>query len=86
VIEATRYSVADVQAMAAAAARSQLYGLSEAQAFTLMMIAEAEGLHPIRALQRYHIIDGKPAMRADAMQAEFQRHGGRLRWLETTEA
>ena len=70
--------------MATEAARSQMFGLTEPQAFTLMMISEAEGLHPIRALQRYHVIEGRPAMRADAMQAEFQRRGGRLRWLETT--
>ena len=83
-IAATRHSLADVKTMATEAARSQMFGLTEPQAFTLMMISEAEGLHPIRALQRYHVIEGRPAMRADAMQAEFQRRGGRLRWLETT--
>ena len=85
VVEATRYSVRDVETMAQKAARSQMYGMDESQAFTLMMIAESEGLHPIQALKRYHIIFKRPSMRADAMQAEFQRHGGRLRWVETTD-
>jgi hypothetical protein len=83
VVEATRYSVRDVEAIATHVAKSRLYGLSEDQAFTLMMLAESEGLHPIQAMRRFHVIEGRPSMRADAMQAEFQRHGGRVRWLES---
>jgi hypothetical protein len=83
VVEATRYTVRDVEAIATHVAKSRLYGLSEDQAFTLMMLAESEGLHPIQAMRRFHVIEGRPSMRADAMQAEFQRHGGRVRWLES---
>ena len=80
-----RYTIRDVEIMARHAARSRLYGMDESQAFTLMMLADAEGLHPIQAVRRFHVIKGRPSMRADAMQAEFQRHGGCLRWLETTD-
>jgi hypothetical protein len=90
VLEATRaaprYTVQDVEVMASKAARSKLYGMDESQAFTLMMLAESKGLHPIQAMERYHIIQGRPSMRADAMQAEFNRIGGRVDWLETTDA
>lgn len=87
VVQATaaRYSVRDVETMAKKASASRLYGMDEAQAFCLMMIAESEGLHPIQALKRYHIIQGRPAMRADAMQAEFQRQGGTVEWVKTTD-
>lgn len=85
VVEATRYSVRDVEVMAKKAAASRLFGMDENQAFTLMMIAESEGIHPMQAMKRYHIIEGRPSMRADAMQAEFQRHGGRLKWTKTDE-
>lgn len=80
-----RYEVRDIQTMAEQAARSRLFGMDASQAFTLMCLAESEGLHPIQALKRYHIIQGRPSMRADAMQAEFQRIGGRVEWLETSE-
>jgi hypothetical protein len=51
------------------------------QVFTLMMIAQAEGLHPIEAMRRYDVIQGRPAMKSAAMLAEFQRQGGRIAYL-----
>jgi hypothetical protein len=88
VVEATQqarqFSLEEVRYMAEATAKSDMYGLSQSQAFVLMMIAESERLHPVQALRRFHIVEGKPSMRADAMQAEFQRHGGRLRWVKSS--
>jgi hypothetical protein len=88
VVEATAYhrqfSLDEVKYMAENTAKSKMYGLDSAQAFVILMLAESEGLHPMQAVRRYHIIEGKPSMRADAMQAEFQRHGGRLRWITST--
>lgn len=63
--------------------KSGLFKMSAPQVLTLMMLAESEGLHPIKALTRYHIIEGKPSMRADTMQAEFQAAGGRVKWLKS---
>ena len=80
-----RYEMRDIEVMAKNAAASRMFGMDAAQAFTLMLIAQSEGLDPIQALKRYHVIQGRPAMRADAMQAEFQRHGGTIEWIETTE-
>lgn len=76
------FAVADVQMMAKAAAASGLFGAIKTPeaAFTLMLLAQAEGLHPIQALRRFDIIEGKPAMKADAMLAEFQARGGRVLW------
>lgn len=64
-----------------------LFGLKSVQeAFTLMLIGDAEGIHPIHALQKYHIIKGKPVKKADAMLADFFAAGGRVEWHEQTDA
>lgn len=52
------------------------------QALVLMMIAQAENCHPIQAMQRYHIIKGKPSKQAWAMLADFQQSGGKVEWHE----
>ena len=66
--------------MASAVARSGLFALTEPQAFTLMLLAHSRGLHPAQAFERYHVINNRPAMKADAMLAEFQRAGGVVTW------
>ncbi len=76
-------SVADVKEMAAQIARSGLCGMTEAQAFVLMMVCEAKGLHHIQAIERYHIIKGRHAMRAEAVLADMIRLGWIVTW--TTE-
>lgn len=79
--------VSEVKEMAAAVYKSGLFQLpSPEAALTLMLLCQAEGLHPIQALRQYHIIEGKPAMRADAMQAAFQRAGGKITWIERSDS
>lgn len=75
-------TLTEVRTMAEAAAQSGLFpGIkSPAAAFTLMMLCQAEGLHPITALRRYHIIDGKPGLKADAMLGDFMTRGGTVTW------
>jgi hypothetical protein len=71
--------------MAKSIAGSKMFGIAnEDQAMALMLLCQAEGIHPIMALRRYHIIEGKPAMRADALQGEFERDGAIL-WHERDE-
>lgn len=79
-------AIADVRQMAEAAAKSGLMPAirTPEAAFTLMMLCQAEGLHPIQALRRYHIIEGRPSMRSDAMLSDFQRAGGTIEWVKTT--
>lgn len=84
-LPAIRYGVSDIAEMAKNVARSRLFGMDEAQTFTLMLLAHAKGLHPIQAVERYHVILGRPAMKADAMLAEFQSRGGVVEWLQHDE-
>lgn len=77
--------MADMGTMAQAIAKSGMFGVKDdAQAMSLMLLCQAEGLHPVLALRRYHIIEGKPSMRADALQGEFEQVGAIL-WHERTE-
>lgn len=74
----------EVWQMAEHVSDSKLFAATTPQAaFTLMMLAQAEGLHPIQAMRRYHIIEGRPSMRSDAMQAEFQARGGKIKILKS---
>lgn len=84
--ELTTISVSDVEKMAHAVASSGLFGITKPeQAMSLMLIAQAEGTHPALAARDYHIIQGKPALKADAMLARFQQAGGRVDWQELTD-
>lgn len=63
--------------------KSRLFGIqTKEQAIALMLLAQAEGIHPVKAIQEYHIIQGRPAMKADAMLARFLQAGGKVEWHE----
>jgi hypothetical protein len=72
-----------MERMAQSVAKSGLFGVKTAeQALGLMMIAQAEGTHPATAARDYHIIQGRPALKADTMLARFQAAGGKVNWTE----
>jgi hypothetical protein len=72
--------------MASAVAKSGLFGVKTAdQAMALMLIAQAEGMHPAIAARDYHVIQGRPALKTDAMLARFQSAGGKVVWETYTD-
>lgn len=75
--------MADLERMAVAVAHSGMFAVkTKEQAFSLMLLAQADGIHPMLALRRYHVMhDGRTSMRADAMLADFRKLGGRVKWL-----
>ena len=76
-----------IERMADAAAKSGLFGVkNKDQALALMMVAQAEGMHPALAARDYHIINGKGALKADTMLARFQQSGGKVDWKDYTDA
>ncbi len=78
--------VQDIERMALAVAKSGLFGVKTAdEAMALMLIAQAEGQHPAIAARDYHIIQGRPALKADAMLARFQAAGGKVEWKDYTD-
>ena len=79
--------VGDLEKMAHALAASKLFGLTTPeQALALMLVAQAEGLHPATAARDYHIIQGRPALKADAMLARYLSSGGKVEWHEHTDS
>ena len=72
--------------LAEAFAKSKLFGMTDSnQVLALMAVCEAEGIHPAKAVQEYHVIQGRPALKADAMLARFQNAGGKVEWKDYTD-
>jgi hypothetical protein len=72
--------------MAKTISSSGLFGIKRPEeALALMLVAQAEGRHPAIVARDYHIIEGRPALRADAMLARFHERGGKVEWLCLTD-
>ena len=75
------WELAQIEKAASIIVRSGLFGIRRPEeAVTLMLLAQAEGLHPVQAFREFYIVNGRPALRADAMLARFQQAGGRVEW------
>lgn len=73
-----------VEKMGAWLAKSGMLGIkTPEQGVVVAMTCMQERITPLEFRRRYHIIQGAPSMRADYMQSEFQRAGGRLTWDRT---
>ena len=78
--------LSDIERMGAVMASSKMFGFKTIEeAVALMLIAQAEGNHPAMAAQEYNVIMGRPALKADAMMARFQKAGGIVEWEEMTD-
>ena len=78
--------VDSIHQMAVSVANSGLFGVKNAdQAMALMLIAQAEGMHPAIAARDYHIINGRATLKADAMLARFHSAGGSVQWKTYTD-
>jgi len=76
----------DQERMANAIAKSGLFGMKDPVAvLALMAVAQAEGRHPASVAKDYHLIQGRPALKADAMLARFQKAGGMVQWTKYTD-
>jgi len=79
--------LADIQKMAEVAATSKMFGFKNPQeAMAIMLLCQAENLHPAIAMRDFHVIEGRPALKADAMLARFQQAGGKVEWKVYTDA
>lgn len=67
--------------MAAAFAKSGMFGAkTPEQALSLLLLAQAEGVHPAIAMRDFDIINGRPAKKAEAMHRSFIAAGGKIEW------
>jgi len=78
--------MADIQKMAQVAADSKMFGFkNQAEAMAIMLLCQAEDMHPAIAMRDYHVIQGRPALKSDAMLARFQTSGGKVNWTAYTD-
>jgi len=76
----------DMQQMAEVAASSKMFGFKNTgEALAIMLLCQGENMHPAVAMRDYHVIQGRPALKADAMLARFQQAGGTVNWKEYTD-
>lgn len=80
------FTMSDMERVALAIAKGGLFGSTDPNAvLTLCMLAQAEGQHPAVVFRDYHIISGKPAKKAEAMQRDFLSAGGKIEWHTLTD-
>lgn len=78
--------LSDITTMAEVAAKSKMFGFKNPEeAMAIMLLCQAESLHPAVAMRDYHVIQGRPALKADAMLARFQQAGGTVQWKVYTD-
>ena len=71
-------SVADMQIVGEAIAKSGMFGVNNASAgLVVAATCHSQGISLLEFSRTYHIINNKPSMRADAMLAEFRKRGGK---------
>lgn len=74
----------EIRVMAKSAASSKMFSAkAEEQIFTLMLVAQSEGIHPIKALMAYDIINGQPALKASEALARYMDAGGKIEWIKS---
>ncbi len=77
--------MAEMERIATAIAKSNMFGMKSVdQALVLCLIAQAEGRHPVTVAQDYHVIQGRPSLRSEAILARFQLSGGQVEWVKST--
>ena len=78
-------SMADLLRVGEAVAQSGMFGVTNAgSGMVIVATCQSEGISLMEFARTYHIVDGKPSMRADAMLAEFRKRGGRYRMKSNT--
>lgn len=84
--ESRTVTLAEMERAADAMARSGFYGIkTKEEGLALMMVGQADGIHFAAAVRDYHVIGGRPALKADAMLARFQAAGGKVEWTKYTD-
>ena len=79
-------SLEEMQAFAEAAVKSRFYGFASVdQMLPLMMVAQSQGRSFVSVVEEYSIIQGRPALKSEAMLARFQKSGGHIKWTELSD-
>jgi hypothetical protein len=74
----------DIEKMADSVIASKIFpGFNtRPQVMSLMLLCQAEGMHPMKATQLFDILPtGKVGIKSSALQAAFQARGGKIKWV-----
>lgn len=72
-------SIDDMKVLSKTMAKSGMCGVdNEAEAMVIVSACHARGIDWLEFVETYHIIQGKPSMRADAQLAAFYSIGGKI--------
>jgi len=78
--------MADIAAVGEAIAASGMFGAKNAASgLIIAATCHQQGMTLLDFQRTFHIIDGKPSMKADAMLAKFRQAGGRYKIIENSE-
>ena len=78
-------AISDMQTMADALVKSGFYGFkTKEQLLAVMLVAQAENKHPATVVQEFDVIQGRPALKSQALLAWFQQAGGKVEWHTMT--
>lgn len=76
----------DLEKMGQVIAKSNLFGVKTPdQAIALMLVAQAQGIHPAQAAIDFYIIQGRPSLTTNAILARFQQSGGKVEYHTYTD-
>lgn len=66
-------------------AQSGMFGFKDAgSGFVVAVTCQQQGISLIEFVRTYHIVNGRPSMRADAMLSELRQRGGRHKIVENS--
>lgn len=76
-------SMSDMATVGDMLAKTGMFGTNNPnEGFVIAAMCHQEGISFIKYMQTYHLIKGKVSKRADAIQADFQRGGGKLKIIQ----
>ena len=78
-------SIGDLQTIGQCIAQSGMFGVTTPSAgLVVAATCYQQGLSLLEFSRTYHVIQGRPSMRADAMLAEFRKRGGKYKIVENS--
>lgn len=77
--------MSDLEAIGNAIAQSGMFGVKNAASgLVVAATCHQQGITLLEFQRTYHIVEGRPSMRADAMLAEFRKLGGKVKIVENS--
>lgn len=77
---------AEIKQMSVVLGNPKMFGKNPDEMLALMLIAQAQGIHPAKAAMEYDMIQGRPAINSKSALSRFQHAGGKIQWTKRTDS